>query len=158
MTQISIRPAAPRDVPRVVELANALNRFHDKPENFTEDGVREDLFGPAPAYDLLLAELGGAVVGYALFHDCYNTDIAARGVWLADIYVTDAARGHGAGQALMAGVARAALDRGAKSVWWGVLSSNVRARDFYARVGAVDEDARILELEGDALSRVAGLE
>lgn len=157
MTQISIRPAVPGDVPRVVDLANALNRFHDKPENFSEDGVREDLFGPSPAYDLLLAEFGGAVVGYALFHDCYNTDIAARGVWLADIYVTDAARGHGAGQALMAGVARAALDRGAKSVWWGVLSSNGRARDFYARLGAVDEDARILELEGDALSRVAAL-
>ena len=157
MTQISIRKAAPRDVPRVVELANALNRFHDKPENFTEHGVRQDLFGPSPAYDILFAEFGGDVVGYALFHDCYNTDMAARGVWLADIYVTDAARGHGAGQSLMAGVARAALDRGAKSVWWGVLSSNVRAREFYARLGAEDEDARILELADDALSSVAAL-
>ncbi len=157
MTEVSVRPAERRDVPRLVALANALNRFHDKPENFAEDAVTEDLFGPSPAYDVLLADLAGEAVGYALFHDCYNTDIAARGVWLADIYVTDGARGHGAGRALMAGVARAALDRGAKSVWWGVLSSNVKARAFYADLGAVDEDARILELEGDALSQVATL-
>ena len=43
----------------------------------------------------------------------------------------------------------------AVSVWWGVLSSNRKARDFYAAIGARDEDARILELDGPALAALA---
>jgi hypothetical protein len=36
-----------------------------------------------------------------------------------------------------------------------VLSDNAEARAFYAGIGARDEDARILELDGEALTSLA---
>ena len=50
---------------------------------------------------------------------------------------------------------RAGEERGAHCLWWGVRSANRRARDFYAGLGAKDDDARFLELNGDAMLRLA---
>ena len=58
----------------------------------------------------------------------------------------------GVGRSLMVAVARATLARGATTLSWGVLSSNHRARAFYAGMGARDQDVRILELGGEALT------
>lgn len=153
---VTIRPATVRDAERIARLANLLNRHeglvHD---TFTAAQVRRDGFGDRPAFEVLLAERAGEAVGYALFTDGYNTDLPARAVWLDDIFVVEAARGQGVGRRLFAAVARTALDRGARSVWWGVRSANRRARSFYAGLGAHDDDARILELNDDALQALA---
>ncbi len=44
-------------------------------------------FGPAPAFSVLLAERGAELVGSIMFHDAYNSDVAARGVWVVDLFV-----------------------------------------------------------------------
>ena len=56
---------------------------------------------------------------------------------------------------MLAAVALAGKLNGAGSLWWGVLSRNEKARSFYAGLGARDTDARILELDGPALERLA---
>ena len=151
-----IRPATAADAARIAELANGLSAHEGLgPDVYNEGTVRRDGFGPDPAYSVLLAEADGEIVGYALFLNGYDTDIAARSVTLEDIFVTDTARGRGIGRRLFAAVAHAAVERGAHSLWWGVRSSNRAARRFYARLGARDEDARILQLDGEALTRLA---
>jgi ribosomal protein S18 acetylase RimI-like enzyme len=79
----------------------------------------------------------------------------ARSVWLDDIFVDEPARGRGVGRRLLVAVAAVAVNRGARSVWWGVRSSNHRARAYYAKLGATDDNARILELNEPALSALA---
>ncbi|NNG03313.1 MAG: GNAT family N-acetyltransferase [Inquilinus sp.] len=151
-----IRPAVPADARRIAELANLLSVNEGLgPDVFSEAIVLRDGFGETPAFSVLLAESGGEIVGYALFTDGYNTDIAARSVFLEDIFVVEPARGRGVGRRLFVAVARAAVGRGASSLWWGVRSSNRRARDFYGRLGAVDEDARILQFDGERLAALA---
>ena len=153
---IVIRLGLPGDAAGIAHLANQLGRHEGLADDlFTEEQVLRDGFGEWPAFQVLIAERDGSAVGYALFSDGYNTDIPARAVWLQDIFVEETTRGLGIGRRLLAAVARIAVGRGARSVWWGVRSSNHRARAFYARLGAKDDDARILELNDDALSALA---
>ena len=153
---VIIRPAGSRDAAAIARLANLLSRHEGLADDVSsEEQVLRDGFGERPAFEVLLAERDGAAIGYALFADGYNTDIAARAVWLNDIFVIDEARSRGVGRRLLAAVARAAVERGARSVCWGVRSANRRARAFYAELGAKDDDARILELNDDALKTLA---
>ena len=154
--EMVIRRAAETDAAAIARLANLLSRHEGLGDAvFSEDQVRRDGFGDRPAFQVLIAEMSGHPVGYALFTDGYNTDIAARAVWLEDLFVEEAARGLGIGRGLLAAVARLAVDRGARSVWWGVRSSNGAARAFYATLGAKDDDARILELNESNLTALA---
>ena len=153
---VVIRPAAPQDAAAIAILANKLSRHEGLGDDvFSEEQVLRDGFGDRPAFQALIAERLGQPVGYALFTDGYNTDIAARAVWLDDLFVDESARGKGIGRRLLAAVARIAVERGARSVWWGVRSSNRQARRFYAGLGAKDDDARILELNDAALTAIA---
>lgn len=153
---VVIRSAAANDAAAIARLANRLSRHEGLGDDvFSEGQVLRDGFGDRPAFQVLIAEAAGEAVGYALFTDGYNTDIAARAIWLEDLFVDETARGQGIGRRLLAAVARLAVDRGARSVWWGVRSANRAARDFYATLGATDDDARILELNDAALVAVA---
>lgn len=154
--RLRIRPARPEDAGIIAELANALNRYEGRLASpFTAELVRRDGFGPDPAFSALLAEEDGAVVGYAMFHPAYNSDVAARELWLVDLFVVAAVRGRGVGRALLAAVAAEALRRGAATLSWGVRSSNDVARAFYERIGARDDGLRILELAGPPLAALA---
>ncbi len=151
----TIRPAVRADAGAIAEMANELNLLEGKPGDvYSEALVTDQAFGAAPLFSVLVAEVGGALVGYAFFVDSYNPEIARPEVWLHDLFVREHARSLGVGRRLMAAVARVTLARGATALGWGVLSSNHRARAFYAGIGARDEDVRILELDGEALTRL----
>ncbi len=155
MSVYRIRPAQPGDAETLANLGNELARLMKSPEVYSAEMFERYAFGPRPHFEVLVAESAGSVVGYALYEETFNTDLCEPGMWLHDIMVAESVRDSGAGHALMAAVAKAALDRGRTSLWWGVLSSNEAARRFYARIGADDEDARILELHGDSLTALA---
>ena len=156
MAQITIRKARASDAAGIAHMANALCAEHDQSaDTFSEAKVLADGFGDNPAFEVLIAERAGEPLGYALFSDCYNTDKAVRGIWLNDLYVVEAARGQGLGRRLMAAVSRETEARGGHSLWWGVMSANAKARAFYEGLGARDEDARVLELDGEPLRRLA---
>jgi GNAT superfamily N-acetyltransferase len=156
MASVQIRPATRKDALRIAEMANALNRHHGLDDTvFTPEKVARDGFAPHAAFHCLLAELNDDVVGYAMYQDIYNSDEAARGLWLVDLFVEARARSLGIGRRLMAALARVALQRGAVSLWWGVSSDNGGARALYANLGAHDWNYRILELYQEDLERLA---
>ena len=154
-----IRHARREDAAAVAVLGNKLNLQHGLPENFTEASVLRDGFDGPLTFALLVAEDsaqdGSRVVGYALYHPQYNSDLPGWGLWLVDLFVEPELRGQGLGRRLLAAVAAEAVASGFVSLWWGVTSANRNARDFYAALGARDEDARILELDGAALAALA---
>lgn len=153
-----VRPAEAGDAAALAGLMNELNVHEGKaPDAHGPASVLRDGFGPDPAFRALVAERGGRLVGYACYFPAYNTDLAARGLWLADLYVTDAERRRGTGRLLLAAVAAEAVRTGRASVEWAARSANARARGFYAAIGARDEDLRVLELDGEALIRLAAL-
>jgi ribosomal protein S18 acetylase RimI-like enzyme len=137
-------------------MANALNRTEaTMPRAFTAAIVRRDGFGSRRAFRAFVAELDGGIVGYASFATTYNTDIAARELWMHDLYVIPRARSRGIGAALVAAVAREAVGRGLPRLGWGVRSTNARAVRFYRRLGARIGLTRSVVLLGRPLARLA---
>lgn len=154
---LTVRPATPADAATISALANALDAEHGGVRPFTPEIVLRDAFGTAPHFSVLLAEQGGAVIGYALFTNTYNSYRAAPGLWLMDLYVTPDGRGLGVGKALMAGLSREAAARGAESLWLPVRDDNARALRFYEDLGSFDDQMKVLEFNGpEALARLAG--
>jgi GNAT superfamily N-acetyltransferase len=158
VSAVRVRPARPDESALLAEMANDLNEhvgIFGRP--FTAERVRADGFGPGAAFMPLVAELDGAVVGYVFFTPGYNTDIAARAMWLHDIFVTPAARGRGVGHALMAAVAAETVRLGGRSLEWGVHTANSGALEFYRRLGATGGEAKIMGVAGERLRALARL-
>jgi GNAT superfamily N-acetyltransferase len=156
MSPVRVRPARLAEAPLLAEMANDLNDHVGVPGRpFTPERVRADGFGPRAAFTPLVAELDGAVVGYAFFSAGYNTDVASRSVWLHDLFVAPAARGRGVGSALMAAVAAETVRLGGVSLEWGVHTANAGALEFYRRLGAAGAEVRIMGVAGDRLRGLA---
>jgi GNAT superfamily N-acetyltransferase len=140
-TDLAIRLATSKDVPTILHFVTSLARYekleHEVVAN--EAALHATLFGARPAAEVLLAELGGAAVGFALFFQSYSTFLAKPGLYLEDLFVEPAARGRGVGAALMSALARIAVDRDYGRFEWSVLDWNQPAIEFYASLGAVPQ-------------------
>ena len=95
-----IRKANLADVPAIAclaaEFAQYLRGLGDTTEfRLNVDALERDGFGPEPAFGGVVAEMAGVVIGYLLYHDGYDTDAAYRLLMIADLFVTQAARGRG---------------------------------------------------------------
>jgi len=154
---LQIRPATIADAPLLASLIRELADFeHEldlvtiRPEDLARDG-----FGPNPRFRALIAEWSGEPAGYALFFGYYSTWVG-RGLFLEDLFVHQAFRGRGIGKAMLAAVARIAVDEGCYGVHWEVLDWNESAIEMYKNLGADFRDQwRPVLLSGDALKRLA---
>ncbi len=71
--------------------------------------MRRDGFGPDAAFACRVGEADGQIAGYALVLPWYEPAAAARGLYLADLFVTSEARGRGLGRALVEAAAAEAM-------------------------------------------------
>jgi GNAT superfamily N-acetyltransferase len=153
-----IRQARPDDVPLLLALFRELAEYERLQDELqaTEELLELALFSERPAAEALLAERGGAPVGYALFYPTFSTFLAIQGVWLEDLFVRPAHRQSGAGRALLAAVAARARERGAERLEWSALDWNELALGFYRGLGAQRMDEWVTHrLVGDALRNLA---
>ncbi|MEN2787636.1 GNAT family N-acetyltransferase [Sphingomonas qilianensis] len=156
---ITIRPATSDDVGTILGFVRELATFEREPEavTATEAMMHDALFGAHPAAEALIAEQHGTRIGMAVFYHNFSTWTGQRGIWLDDLYVTPAARGSGAGRALLTHLAGIAVDRDCARFEWWVLDWNTRAIEFYQKVGAEPMgDWTTQRVSGDALRRLAG--
>ena len=107
----------------------------------------EDCFG---------IEVDGEAAGFALFFHSFSTFLGRRGLYLEDLYVRPAHRGHGVGKRLMTHLAALAVERGCGRFEWSVLDWNAPAIGFYRAIGAVGQDGwTVQRLDGEALRALA---
>jgi GNAT superfamily N-acetyltransferase len=154
----TIRPAAPVDAGEIFRLIGALAEY-EKLEHLlagSAEALHEHLFGWRPYAEVIVAERDAGLVGYALFFHWYSTFLTAPGLYLEDLFVDPAHRRRGIGGALLAHVARIAVDRQCARLQWTVLDWNEPAIAFYRARGAeVLPDWRVCRVSGEALSRLA---
>jgi len=118
--------------------------------------VARILFGPTPRAFCEIAEVDGEPVGFALWFYSVSTFEGRHGLYLEDLYVRPAARGAGAGKALMAALARRCVDEGLARFEWAVLDWNTPSIEFYDRLEASAKTEWITRrLTGEALKRLA---
>ena len=158
-----IRKATPSDVPDILALVKELAAYEREPDSViaTEADFMRDGFGEAPAFHVLVAERASAgepsIIGFAFYFFSYSTWNGRRCLYLEDLFVQPAHRGHGAGIALMKALAREAVAKECRRFVWQVLDWNAPAIAFYERIGAkVLREWLSVRLEGEALERLAG--
>jgi GNAT superfamily N-acetyltransferase len=141
MASIRIVPAQATDVPVILSMINALAEYEQLTHEVTatEDDLRQSLFGPRPAGEVVLAYAGQAPVGFALFFHNFSTFVGRQGLYLEDLHVAAIAESRNCGR-----------------MEWAVLDWNESAIAFYRRMGAhVLDEWRVCRLTGSELRAVA---
>jgi GNAT superfamily N-acetyltransferase len=166
--QFRIALATASDVPAILHLIRGIAAYERLAHEVvaTEALLRESLFGPKPAAEVLLAWPGQAAfnpqppdaepLGYAVFFGSFSTFLGRPGIYLEDLFVLPAYRGQGIGRALFRQVAQIAVAREAGRLEWSVLDWNEPALKFYRSQGAQPlTEWTVQRLTGEALARVA---
>jgi GNAT superfamily N-acetyltransferase len=157
----TIRPARPGDAVTIAELIREL-AIYEKLEHearATPEGLARHLFGDRPFAEAVVAEHRGDPVGFALFFHTFSTFTGRPSLYLEDLFVRPPHRGHGVGKALLARVARLAVERGCGRLEWSVLDWNAPALAFYRALGARPMDEwTVHRVDGDALRALAHLD
>lgn len=152
-----IRSATPADVPIIANLIRDLAEYErlSHAVDLAEADLHDHLFGPRPYAEVLLAEDGGSVVGFALFFHNYSTFRGKPGIYLEDLFVKPECRGKGHGKALLAALAKLAVERGCARVEWSVLNWNEPSIAFYRSLGASPMDEwTVYRLTDEPLERL----
>ena len=157
MAEVTIRVASAADAATIVRMIRALAAYENLLDQvrIEEADVLRDGFGPRRCFECLLAEIAGETVGFALYLDEYSTFEGRSGMYVEDLFVTEAARGRGIGRMLLARLAAIARERGGTTLSLIVLHWNP-AREFYHRLGFAEAKGWLpYRMTGAALERLA---
>jgi len=158
MKSLNLRPATPADVPQILQFIRDLATYEREPDAVlaTEADLLRDGFGETKRFHCIIAEIDSTPAGFALYFYNYSTWRGHAGIYLEDIYVSPAHRGKGIGKALLAHLARIAVDQGCPRLEWDVLTWNTPAIRVYEAIGATTQtEWRIMRLSGEALTNLA---
>ena len=113
-TNLTIRRATPQDTPVIHGLIRGLAEYENRPQDMTAtvEQLRHWLFERMAA-GVLIAEIDGSAVGYALYYPIFGSFAAAGRIYLEDLFVKDEYRGNGFGRTLFMQVAEIAAKLGA---------------------------------------------
>ena len=132
MTNLLLRQPVATDRAHWNELWNGYLRFYRaKLAPAVTETTWTRLLDPAEQPHGLVAEVDGKLVGLAhyLFHRSAWT--VGDFCYLNDLFVSEGARGHGAGRALIEAVYAKADEHGAERVYWLTQEFNADARALY---------------------------
>jgi GNAT superfamily N-acetyltransferase len=155
---LRLRPAGAADVGLILELIRELAGFERLSHEVVADAaaLRRHLFGERPAAEVLIAEVGDAPAGFALYFPTFSTFVGKPGLYLEDLFIRPAYRGRGIGRAVLIHLSRLAVERGCGRIEWSVLDWNERAIGFYRELGARPmSDWTVFRLDGEALGTLA---
>ena len=154
---LRIRPANIDDAALLRTMIRELAEFERELEWVTirEEDLARDGFGENTRFRALIAEWDAQPAGYAVFFNYFST-WAGRGLFLEDLFVRETFRKRGIGRALLAEVARLAVEEHCYGIHWEVLDWNTKAIELYKALGAEFRDQwRPVLLTGESLRRLA---
>lgn len=135
MSSVSVRPVAEADREAWRVLYRGYRDFYEVAHSDEAiDKVWSWLMDPQHSERGLVAVVDGELVGLAHFRSFARPLAASEGLYLDDLFTSPAARGHGAGSALLERLAETARDEGATVVRWITAESNATAMSLYDKV------------------------
>jgi GNAT superfamily N-acetyltransferase len=153
-----IRAGTVRDIPTIHAMVKGLAEYEGRLDRFaaTPASIRRDGFRGRRHFRTLLCWHNRVPVGMAVYLFTYSTFAARPTLYVEDIFVWPRHRGQGAGQALLAALARIAVEKGCGRMEWTVLDWNTPAIRFYKRLGAgLRKEWVLTSLAGPPLRRLA---
>jgi len=143
MESLSVRRATRADVPLLFQLIKGLAAYERRPQDVTgsEEALAYWLFERCVA-TVLIGELEGRAVAYALYYPVFGSFAAEGRVHLEDLFILPELRGKGLGLQMLSRVASEILSEGYTGMEWSALSWNTSAIQFYSRQGATLDTGR----------------
>lgn len=130
----TVRPLAEGDAARWRELFRAYGEFYETAfGDEVLDRVWALLRAEGSGIDALVAEHDGGVVGIAHYRSHPDTFTGGRDWYLDDLFVDPAARGAGAGRALIEHLAELSAGTGG-SLRWITADTNTTAQALYDKI------------------------
>lgn len=132
-----IKSTSKEDVPLIIEFIKELAEYEKLSHEVvvTPEVLSESLFVKKIA-ETVIGYYKGTPVCFAIFFHNLSTFIGKPGIYLEDLYVKPIHRGKGFGKAMLAFLARLAIDRDCARLEWAVLDWNQPAIKFYNALGA----------------------
>lgn len=152
-----IRFARPEDTPLILDFIKRLAEYEKLSQEVvaTEDVLMDTLFARRQA-EVLIGELDGRPVAFALFFHNFSTFLGKANLYLEDLFVDDGCRGLGLGKVMFSCLARIAVERGCERLDWWCLDWNEPSIAFYKGLGANPmSDWTVYRLEGERLKGLA---
>ncbi|MEG4044077.1 GNAT family N-acetyltransferase [Microcoleus sp. Pol17_C1] len=155
---IKIREAELADLELIVDFISQKSDF-DGSKNLltaTADKLQQTLFCQPPLVRVLLAEVAGEAVGFAMFYASYSSLLTQPCLWLDDLFVQAPMRGMGIGTALLKYLAQIAESTNCGRMEWTVNTGNAPGIAFYEKQGArILENIMVCRIEGSAIAQLA---
>ena len=139
---MKVRSAILDDVSLILSFIQKKSEFDRNVGAFSgvlqvsEDKIRKTLFGTIPFSYVLLGELSGQEVGFALYGFRYSSFAGQPSIWLDDLYVDETQRSQGVGKILMDQLAQIAKANDCTHLAWNADARNTRGLAFYHRLVA----------------------
>ena len=157
-SHIGLRFATEDDVGLILDFIRQLADSVKQPDEVVADAdrLRRTLFGDRQVAEVVIASFDGEPAGFALFVHNYSSYLGQPGIYVEDLFVVPARRGHGIGRVLFSFLAGIAVERGCGRLEWAVHDWNEPAIRFYKRFGAqaIDEWT-VYRVAGNALENLA---
>jgi ribosomal protein S18 acetylase RimI-like enzyme len=135
---VTIRKANACDFSAIFSLMKEFSIFQKTPEKVTV--TLEQMVADEKFIQCFVAETADkSIIGFASFYFTYYS-WSGKGLYLDDLYVTEAFRKQGIGKMLLEKVISLAKDNQCKKVRWQVSKWNTNGIDFYKRMGATVDD------------------
>ncbi len=154
---LTIRYALSTDTALILQLIKELAEYEKMEDQVvaTEELLKEWIFEKEKA-EVLIGEIGGKPVGFALFFHNFSTFLGKAGIYLEDLYVKPEFRGFGYGTLFLKKLAEIAVERGCGRLEWWCLDWNTPSIEFYKSKGAVPMDEwTVYRVSGQQLEDLA---
>jgi len=155
----AIRQATEADVPVILQFIRGLAEYERLAHEVVADEATllRTLFGERRIAEVVIGSDNDTPVCFALFFHNFSTFLGRPGIYLEDLFVNPDQRGKGFGKAMLAYLAKLAVERECGRLEWSVLDWNEPAINFYKSLGAKPMDEwTIFRVTGDALTQLAG--
>lgn len=132
MAMVKTRLAEARDLDAVAELFDAYRQFYEKPADLSlARRYLAERFQRKESVVIVAEKAGGEIVGFTQLYPAFCSVLADRTFVLYDLFVTPAARGTGAGRALMEAAEAHARKAGAARLELQTAKSNKIGQSLY---------------------------
>ena len=138
MSTDSIARVTPADLDELLSLMRAYCDFYAaSPSDYDLLGLAEALIDDPEreGVQLLARDPGRHAVGFATLYWSWSTTDACRIGVMNDLFVAEAARGHGLAEKLIDACRAECAGHGARQLTWQTAPDNLRAQAVYDRVG-----------------------
>jgi ribosomal protein S18 acetylase RimI-like enzyme len=141
MTKVTTRQAESRDLDAIAALFDAYRQFYEMPADLSlARRYLDERFQRRESVIFVAEDADGDIVGFTQLYPAFCSVLADRTFVLYDLFVTPAARGTGAGRALMETAEAYARAQGAARLQLQTAKTNKIGQSLYESCGWKRDD------------------